>query len=418
MKVFNVLGLLISFIVGQGTFFLVSSFILSKGEFSLVANVGLSLTSFTLCVQLIDFGGGTFLTRLVVRIRQRKVSQSRANTIFSALVLVRLTVLMAIAGSTLIALQAGWMTQFAVISLLAFLPCTLPWCFNKIGLVDAHGWQGFSGVISCPPWLVSGAYMLLVPYHWSPVWLASGLGLSYGSGVIVGQMLQLLATHRARTKLELQRFNKRDLAYVFKQSGAIVISWLPGQVTNRVQMGLAAGVLPATQAGSFVYSRNILNASNSFSLLVRRLEFPGAISKLSNRMPFGKLIKVALTVHSKSISTAVLIAGTFALVGVMAPTIFRGTALENIGQALWILLPFAPLVIVPALSGAIVQTMHSIGRVSTIVPVNYVAVGAGLAFSALYVGSLGVNALVLGSYITNIVQLAGSIYCLYLISGK
>jgi O-antigen/teichoic acid export membrane protein len=418
VKLFNVIGLFTSFAVGQGTFFLVSSFILSKNQFSLVANVGLALTSFTLCLQLIDFGGGTFLTRLVVRIRQRKLSQRRANAIFSALVMVRLAVLLAIAALALAALQAGWMTQFAVISLLAFLPCTLPWCFNKVGLVDAHGWQGFSGLISCPPWLVSGAYMLLVPYQWSPVWLASGLGLSYGSGVILGQILQFFATKRAHTKLELLSFNKRDLAYVFKQSGAIVISWLPGQVTNRVQMGLAAGVLPAVQAGSFVYSRNILNASNSFSLLVRRLEFPSAIQRLANRMPFDQLIRVALTVHSKSILTAVFISAAFAIVGLAAPPIFRGTALENIGNALWILLPFAPLVIVPALSGAVAQTMHSLGRVSTIVPVNYLAVSAGLAFSALFIGSLGTTALIFGSYITNIVQLAGSIYCLYLISGK
>lgn len=404
----NLAGLASGFVLGQGTFLIVSTWLVAAGNYPLLTATTLSMNFFAILLQTADLGGNVVLSR--ARLRAGHHDGQSFQSILSAMFICRLlslalTLLLSLAYLAL-SVRVGT-DLFGPGALLGAGPGLAFWCLNQQGRLDAIRKTSAIGIASALPWLAVCAGIFISRLSAEGFYSGFYFGLYYSLGTAAVVAVNYIELWRAGERTRFRAPSVRRLRHTAKNGVAILFAWLPGQLSGRIQMAIAGFFLPAAVAGLFVYARNLLNAGNNVSFLIRRLEFPQVVEAMKAKAQRLDAIRLAFIKHRLSLafSSAVCVAG-LATFGLRLVDMSEGS-LQRLAEAAIIVGMLSPFFFTASIAGAFAQVLQAAGRPTAILSVNYLSLAAGVAVSLALVTTLGLWALVAGTAVTALIQLYG-----------
>lgn len=389
----NVILLVLAYGAAQGMMLLSQTGLIFLGEWALIGLFGLAFTFATLAYLLVDLGGGV----LLARVELLDVGEEEAAAFFSSFSLVRLAVASLGVGAIALWALVG-PGDFASAYAVAAAPALLLGALNPAGLLDGLHRSGVTGLTSMAPTLLSA---LALPVSTA---LPAGqqpylLGAAFAIGTAVSVLLQYAWIARTGRRRFFGRPSLGRMKLAAREGALIMMNPLPSWLFARAEVAVSMSVLGAAATGLFVYAKQVANAAQQLTHLIRRAELP-ALMSVGTASVRGAL-------HAQRISI---------LVGSAV-----GIAMSALGLILWHVAPpvvaapmlvvaaFGPVVVVATFYAAINQMYVAYGRTfaATLVgcaflPAFFVAVPAvtlfgifGLALIELIINSFALSVLIL-----------------------
>lgn len=384
----NMVMLIGGFGLGQGGLFLANSYLYWTDHLTLVAAFGTAHALLTLVYFFADWGGSTYLAKEALAAGSGEPGRTQRS--YMALSLFRLVFGVAcLAGFHVYfaSVDAGFMGEYfkaAGFGLLFF-------AFNTAGLLDGQSKSGIAGLTQAVPIvLVSVA----LPFCAGLDLPSAGrlLGTLYSLGMAATIACQLLATQVAWRGAR-DGLRPRTVARVAVSAFSFMLLPLPGQLLFRGQVMLASAFFSTDLTALFLYCRQIVGIGYQLIGFYLRVDLKDFFARLRGGgvTPVG-LLRSSTTVRLGLCMAALLLVAAAAL----------STVRPDLAGAL---APFA--LCVAAIAGsAVLQRAYMLSdRAGTAFAVLVVSTGAGLATAWLLAPSLFVQALILGEFVSQALQI-------------
>lgn len=398
-RMLNLTGLVLGYLLGQGSFLIASFVILSQEKYELATAIGYSMSIVTLLFMVMDMGGQIYLAR-----QQALADDGQDVDLRTSLAGIIVLRLLTWLGLCALCLGAGDMLGLYPDPLSkAFVTMTIlglfVWSFNQTGLLDGRKLQGIAGLTIALPWLMTSivAIMGSLSNH-SLTELGQSLGVTFVVGALVAVLVQALVL-RSSPLSALGSFSMTALRQAIHIGGGVFLAQLPGQLTGRVQIFFAVLLFPPELSAAFILSRNILNASNNIINMARRIEFPNLVALLGRGVPsLNRLLKHQnLSFICTGLIGVLYVVGGLAACSGWLPGFLQGSA-----EALQVTMWFLPVLFATALSGALTQALLALGRPAMLVVSSIVSLAVSSLLTYLLVYTYGFPAMVIASFTANL----------------
>ena len=260
--------IIIGFMIGQGSMFLVQSTLVIDGQFELISQIGIALGLLSF-MQWVADGGGVFL---LSKINKSEISKLLPNFIASRLIFSIIIFIIFLMILKLFELNA------VVQDALYFTPLViLVWAFNLTGVIDKYEKNRIVGPVSSLNWLFSSVVLLLFTSD-------ENLGFYSGAAYVLGLSVTVAVQYgimRKKLNLPLQ-FSLSSIKKFMLEIAGYNLSYISGQGYGRVIPILIDNSLNSTLAGMYIYAKNISNISSQLILFIRRVEYSRIMALLEN----------------------------------------------------------------------------------------------------------------------------------------
>lgn len=259
MKYKNLFFLILGFLIGQGSMFLVQTYLAINGRFELIAKVGISLGLLSLTQWISDFGGVYLLSRKLGK------GENPFTFIKFRLFLAILFSVILIFICKLINLDLFYREVFYFAPLISIV-----WAVNITGVLDYLCKNKIAGPISGLPWFLCALYIWISDKYFE----ISGfyLGASYFFGVFLVTLVQL----NQLSKSQYVKFWNLQTTYwqrEIKDMAGYTLAFSMSQVYGRLIPILVQTSIGGAVAGYYVYGKSFTNISAQFVSFLRRVEF-------------------------------------------------------------------------------------------------------------------------------------------------
>jgi O-antigen/teichoic acid export membrane protein len=275
------------------------------------------------------------------------------------------------------------------------IPGVILLAVNPGGILDGHSMSGWTGATWALPFVTSA---FALPF---------GLGMSSrGAGMLLGGALSLGAILAVVVQYGLLRRHgisvpyRRPKAALMREGGHEALlylgSWLPGQLSFRAQVGIAAALLGTNAAGLLIYAKQIIMIATRFLVFARRVEYPDLVKQLADRQ---HLVSKVVSIQKISLSMGVLGTVIFAIFGLLMNYAFP---LKLHGAGL-VIATFAPIILTASVYATFMQACYAVKRtdLSAWTAVVVDVLGLGLLFAL--VPLIGMTGIALAEGICHIV---------------
>jgi len=265
----NLIYILIGFLFGQGSMFLVQTYLITQNLFELIANVGIALGLLSLIQWATDGGGVFFLSKYE---QENSLEQNLGVFIQARLIIgCSFTCLM------LLPLFFFELVSDVVIEVFIFSPfVVLIWAFNLTGVADSRNKNKILGPISGLSWCLSS---LLLFFFYECEYLSYIIGSGYCLGLLFTVFIQIKIL-KVSVK-DLVRFkNLRSCVRMLKLVLGYTSAYISAQGYARVIPILISYSIDGVTAGMYVYAKNFTNSISQLIIFSRRVEFTKLVSAL------------------------------------------------------------------------------------------------------------------------------------------
>lgn len=387
----NMVGLLGGFGLGQGSLFAVQTWLLATGEIAFMGQFAIVNTMVLLAYQGIDLGGLVILARHVA---MQDHAERDIPIFFWSFTAVRVIIafLLAMMGVIWLTLNPDSFdsnyTAMAVPGLIAL-------ALGPGGILDGHNMSGWTGATWALPFVASA---IALPF---------GLEMSSrGAGMLLGGALSLGAVLAVVFQYWLLHQKKLSVPYRQPKTAAMreggheallyLIGWLPGQLSFRAQVGIAAGMLGLDAAALFIYAKQIIMIATRFLVFARRVEYPALVKQLTDRK---HLVRKVVSVQKISLSIGALGTIVFGIFGLVMHFAFP----HSLHGAGLVIATFAPIIMTASVYATFTQACYAVKRTDASAW-NAVAsnvIGLGLLFAL--VPLIGMTGIALAEGISHVV---------------
>lgn len=390
----NVILLVLAYGTAQGAMLLSQTGLVLFGAWELIGHFGLAFTFATLAYLLVDWGGAV----LLARIELSDADEDEAAAFFWNLSLVRIAVASAAVGSLGIWVATA-PRDFTSSYVIAAAPALLLGAVNPAGFLDGLQRSGVTGLTSIAPTLLSALALpaaLFLPAAARPYLL----GGAFTAGTALSLALQYGSIARAGRALPFHRPTLEGMKIAAREGALIMVNPLPSWLFARAEVAISMSVLGAAATGMFVYAKQVANAAQQLTYLIRRAELPALMACLGESS-----IRSALYAQRISIVAGGAVGLAMTALGLALARI----APLSVAAPMLIVAAFGPVVVVASFYAAINQMYIVQGRTFTatlvgcaFIPAFFVAVPAvkvlgvyGLAAIEMVVNSVALCLLIL-----------------------
>lgn len=368
----NMVGLLAGFGLGQGSLFAVQTWLLATGEIAFMGRFAIINTMILLAYQAIDLGGLVILARHVAT---EDCAGSDIPTFFWSFSAVRIIIAFVLTMMSLIWLAVNPNSFESNYTAMA-IPGLIVLAVSPGGILDGHNMSGWTGATWALPFVVSA---IALPF---------GLEMSSrGAGMLLGGALSLGAIFAVAVQYGLLHWQgltvpyRRPKAAVMREGGReaslYLVSWLPGQLSFRAQVGIAATLLGLDAAALLIYAKQIIMIATRLLVFARRVEYPALVTQLADRQ---HIVRKVVSIQKISLSMGVLGTITFAIFGLLMNFAFP---LKLHGAGL-VIATFAPIILTASFYATFLQACYAVKRTDmsawTAVVVDVIGIGLLFAF--------------------------------------
>ncbi|MBX7446619.1 hypothetical protein GR927_01335 [Mycolicibacterium sp. 3033] len=380
-RVMNLAGLLAGFGLGQGSLFAVQTWLLATGEIAFLGQFAIVNTMILLAYQGIDLGGLVILARHVA-------TEDHAGrdipTFFWSFSAVRLIIAFALTMMGLIWLALD-PTSFGSNYTGMAIPGLILLAVSPGGVLDGHNLSGWTGATWALPFVASA---IALPFGLEMS--SRGAGMLLGGALSVGAALAVAVQYGLLHWQGLTVSYRRPKAAIMREGGhealLYLAGWLPGQLSFRAQLGVAATLLGLDAAALFIYAKQIIMIATRFLVFARRVEYPALVKQLTERR---HLVRKVVSIQKISLSMGVLGTVTFAIFGLLMHFAFP---LKLHGAGL-VIATFAPIILTASVYATFMQACYAVKRtgMSARIAIVVDAVGLGLLFALVpLIGMAGI----------------------------
>lgn len=378
----NLVGLLAGFGLGQGSLFAVQTWLLATGEIAFMGRFAIINTMILLAYQAIDLGG------LVILARHVATAEDHAGrdipTFFWSFTAVRIIIAFVLTLIGLIWLAVN-PTSFDSNYTAMAIPGLILLAVSPGGILDGHNMSGWTGATWALPFVASA---IALPF---------GLEMSSrDAGMLLGGALSLGAILAVAVQYGLLHWQGLTVPYrrpkvaVMREGGhealLYLVSWLPGQLSFRAQVGIAAALLGLNATALFIYAKQIIMIATRFLVFARRVEYPALVTQLADRQ---HLVRKVVSIQRISLSMGVVGTVIFAIFGLLMNFAFP---LKLHGAGL-VIATFAPIILTASVYTTFMQACYAVKRtdISAWTAVVVDVIGLGLLFALVpFIGMPGI----------------------------
>lgn len=279
-SLFSALSLLLAFVLGQGSIFLVSSYFLYLGKNAEVAELGLSTSMYSLAAWIADLGGVYYLSAYIKRRERAKIRAFLLGRYVCVFLLG-----MGVVGLHVFELLPSQVDAHIVMGLALV---TISSC-GLAGVYDGLKKTSSIAIYSSLPWVLSSASVLVLNDSFGYA-ISEIVGFCFvlGNAVYVAKSSYL----GFRLKLYKVSCSYESVVQEIRCALSYLLSYMAGQLYGRTLLVAGAQLLDQRMAAIFVYSRQVYNAISQVVIFLRRAEGVG-----------GRNVKVYEVFRSLSVST-------------------------------------------------------------------------------------------------------------------
>ena len=358
--------LTLGFALGQGSIFVAQTWLVIQQQLEFLGLFGVHFTFAVLAYGVVDMGALTTVPKKVAADQ----FDGNISGAYWPVVVARLPVAVIVCVAFL-AYGLGYGGVFSASYAIGIAPGLVIWSFNAGGLLDGLRRSGLSGLLGSLPYVASAS---VLPIALTLALDQAGLvlGLSFSIGLALAVILMILLLKVEGSGIRWERPHNSAVRAALLGGGAVLANWLPGQLFYRLQIVLCGVFLGPLAMGAFVYGKQIINAAGQFIALLRRVEFPILVSRLS---------KVRSHLLRETISTlwvglALALLGTVTLLGI---ALWARTLLPEHAPVASAIAVLSPLIVTGALYLTLTQGLLASGRFGAAARVSNAMVVIGLA---------------------------------------
>ncbi|WPL11555.1 hypothetical protein Thiosp_01304 [Thiorhodovibrio litoralis] len=249
------------------------------GDTALLGIFGFHFAVSILCLQIVDFGGVVTIARYTLSRIEGAENPFEISRYFWTMCVVRAGVaaLLVVAFILYLGYQEKGFSYFYVIGA---MPAYLIWIFNPAGLLDGVKASGVAGVTASFPYLISALFIPTGLFVDSERDYGLLLGCALSIGTFLSCAAQWIALSRFNLPLTFVGWRRETLILVLKEGISQILFLLPSQLISRTQIFLVGSTLGASQAGVFVYARQVIAAATQVIGFSLRAEFPALVQRM------------------------------------------------------------------------------------------------------------------------------------------
>ncbi len=263
-----------------------------------------------LSYHVVDFGGVTILAR---EMQQNNAKKSVGRLFWSgSIVRLLLSLVLVVSCATLYYLgdRRGFVASYALSASIG----TLAYAFNGIGVLDGLQRSRWSGLSWAIPFVFS-AIMLPVAADTSLSKAGLWLGGAFSAGAVLGTAMQHILLIRSGYALNSEPIDRSSALFFLREGSLYLLSWGAGQIFYRGQIAICAAQIDLKLVGIFVYTKQVINATNQILYFLRRAEFPHLVKVVRDSprkcMITGLLVQQASLSGSFGAAIAIVTGGIF-----------------------------------------------------------------------------------------------------------
>lgn len=380
-RAMNFGGLLAGFGLGQGSLFAAQTWLLATGEITFLGQFAMINTMVLLAYQAVDMGGLVILARHVATEDPRGRDIPTYFWSFSAM---RIIVAFALTVVSLIWLAIS-PTSFASNYTATAIPGLILLAVSPGGILDGHNLSGWTGATWALPFVASA---IALPFGLEMS--SNGAGMLLGGALSLGAILAVVAQYGLLQRHGLAVPYRRPNAVVIREGGhealLYLASWLPGQLSFRAQVGIAAALLGLDAVALFIYAKQIIMIATRFLVFARRVEYPALVKQLADRQ---HLVRKVVSIQKISLAMGVLGMGIFAIFGFLMDSAFP----VDLHGAGLVIATFAPIILTASVYATFMQACYAVKRsdASAWTAVVVEVIGLGLLFALVpFIGMPGI----------------------------
>ncbi|TYO61221.1 hypothetical protein FXV83_39285 [Bradyrhizobium hipponense] len=251
-KTRNLILLVLSFGLGQGAQFSATTYLYWMGHYELIAEFGTANALTTFIFFVADWGGALYLAKEVVAPSMNRPS---AIGIYVCLSQFRVAAAAVFAGAFYIyalSQPATFFNEYLKYASLGML------ChgFNAVGLLDGAGRSGISGLTQAIP-IAGVAIALPICSGLDMLTAGRALGALFAACICLSVSFQVIAA-QIRWRSAVRELSPQHVISIATASLPYMLTTLPGHLLFRVQVLLAAQLLPAGLVALFLYCRQLI----------------------------------------------------------------------------------------------------------------------------------------------------------------
>ncbi|MDQ0322417.1 O-antigen/teichoic acid export membrane protein [Pararhizobium capsulatum DSM 1112] len=404
-KYLNILLLISSYGLGQGSIFAAQTWLVARQELNLLAAFGTHFSVAMLGIIFVDAGSLTVFARQSSLLAEHDTNPTPFWKLFWEVTTIRVTLSLfcTLAISVYLFLLSD--DKFTTNFFLYALPAYLVWGFNFSGLFDGLRRSGLSGATGAMPYIFSATALILSVGRANED-AGAMLGLAFTSGHIAALALQVVSLKSVGMRITFVLPGWEGIWQAARDGLSLIGSTIPGQLYYRFQLLISVTLLGSESTALFVYGKQILAATMQIVGFLRRVEFPSIVS--------------SMTLESRNKPTLILrhqwisIITTFIFSMVML-TVGLGLTLENdknfsrIGS---VLVAFSAVVLTGSLALTFKQGMAALGQFRPLMLLSVAGVIGGAFLSVTLARPLGIYGFVLADLLEGIICITVSVYIL------
>lgn len=276
-KIKTISAILLGFLIGQGSLFILNSYLAYKGKIEIVGAFGLLYSFIALAMWSIDYAGTMYISKIVINERASECWHILLVRLFTSTIVI----------SILICIHLFKIfDEFITTALLySILFSSIFWSFNLLGALDAARKAGFGGIIQNINVLLSVLYIAINEINdlkINPIIFS--LTFALGTSITVTLQYLKLSKTELLNQIIFKRasFSIKALKEAFSFGTGIFMSQLPGQLYPRMLITLILQSLGGAPAGVFVYAKSITNMFSQLIVAIRKIEFIDLLTEASS----------------------------------------------------------------------------------------------------------------------------------------
>lgn len=380
----NSFYLVLGFLIGQGSMFIIQSWLAISGDFLTIAKVGIGLGVISLFQWLCDAGGVFLLSRKV---------KEKENLL--EFFVVRFFLAFVIGLCSLLIIAMFFSGGFYKGLLLFLTPIGLVWSANITGVLDCLAKNKVVGPLAGLPWLISSLAIVLCDFD-----NEFQFGVVLGSSYLAGVVILVIVQYQQIKFSKIQQFlRNRKVGYknVVQEIVGYSFAFALAQLYGRLLPVMVQSSLGETVTGFYVYARSVTNISGQFIAVVRRVEF----SRLTSLPP-----KLLLIVKAQKLSILLVLlffSGSFSFYLLCQFRLFNVN--PELTSSLTIILCLQALQLMWLMPSLLGQYLIANSRVTVFGNVQVISATASLLTIYLLLDLYGLSAVYFGEGIMYLLQL-------------
>jgi O-antigen/teichoic acid export membrane protein len=380
-RAMNMVGLLAGFGLGQGSLFAVQTWLLATGEIAYMGRFAIINTMILLAYQAIDLGGLVILARHVATENHAGRDMPTFFWSFSAVRLIIAFVLTMMGVFWLAVNPTSFNSNYTALA----IPGLIMLAVSPGGILDGYSMSGWTGATWALPFLTSA---IALPFGLEMS--SRGAGMFLGGALSLGAILAVAVQYGLLHRQGLSVPYRRPKAALMRDGSHEALlylgSWLPGQLSFRAQVGIAAALLGTNAAALLIYAKQVIMIATRFLVFARRVEYPDLVKQLADRQ---HLVSKVMSIQKISLSMGVLGTVIFAVSGLLMNFAFP----HKLHGAGLVIATFAPIILTASVYATFMQACYAVKRtdVSAWTAVVVDVIGLGLVFALVpFIGMTGI----------------------------